>query len=103
LRKEDEKTMQIVLKILLFAVACYGLCKFGENCVWLIHHAAFFGFTADDLGAVFSTHPGAQIAREALAPFFAQIVVQFTSASVCIWLALRGKPLDRFSRVPLER
>lgn len=95
--------MQIVVKIALFALACYGLCKFGENCVWLIHHAAFFGFTVDDLGAVFSPHPGAQIAREALAPLFARIVVQFASASVCIWLALRGKSLDRLFRLPAER
>ena len=95
--------MQIVVKILLFAVACYGFCKFGGSCVWLIHHAAFFGFTADDLGAVFSTHPGAQIAREALAPFVARIVVQFASASVCIWLALRGKSVGRLFRIPAER
>lgn len=93
--------MKIVVKIALFAVACYGFSKLGGNCVWLIHHAAFFGFTVDDLGALFSTHPGAQIAREALAPLFARIVVQFTSASLCIWLALRGKflhPLPNIRR-----
>lgn len=90
--------MKIIVRILLFAVACYGFSKLGGNCVWLIHHAAFFGFTADELGVVFSTHPGAQIAREALAPLFARIVVQFTSASVCIWLALRGKFLDPLPR-----
>lgn len=95
--------MRVVVKIVLLAVACYGFWAISIACGLLAHYAAFFGFTADDLGAVFSTHPGAQIAREALAPFVSRIVVQFASASVCIWLALRGKSLDRLFRLPAER
>lgn len=95
--------MRVVVKIVLLAVACYGFWAISIACGLLAHYAAFFGLTVDDLGVVFSTHPGAQIVREAMAPFFSRLVVLLASSSICLGLAMQGKFLDRLFRLPAER
>lgn len=91
--------MQIVVKIALFAIGCYGLWAFRIACGLLAHYADFFGFTVDDLGVFFSTHPGAQIVREAMVPFFSRLVVLLASSSICLGLAMQGKFLDSLPRI----